>query len=135
MNLEELKQIDNLNDEIEELKKVIAKYKQDISNLQEKNKDLELENEDLKSVIAKCQKEVKVLDRKSTEALEAVSRKFDEANRRIAYGLNIERAYDRMIEVISDHSSLTQQRFHVNISDFREFYDRLVEASKIINED
>jgi regulator of replication initiation timing len=132
--MEDLDFIIQSKDKIKSLQSEIKKYQQDISNLQEENKELKLENEDLKSVIAKCQKEVKVLDRKSTEALEAVSRKFDEANRRIAYGLNIERAYDRMIEVLSDHSSLTQQRFHVNISDFREFYDRLVEASKIINE-
>jgi len=131
--MEDLDFIIQSKDKIKSLQSEIKKYQQDISNLQEENKNLKSENEDLKYVIAKCQKEVKVLDRKSTEALEAVSRKFDEANRRIAYGLNIERAYNRMIEVISDHSSLTQ-RFHVNGSDFKEFYNLLVEASKIIHE-
>ena len=131
--MEDLDFIIQSKDKIKSLQSEIKKYQQDISNLQEENKNLKSENEDLKYVIAKCQKEVKVLDRKSTEALEAVSRKFDEANRRIAYGLNIERAYNRMVEVISDHSSLAQ-RFHVNGSDFKEFYNLLVEASKIIHE-
>jgi regulator of replication initiation timing len=133
--MEDLDYILKNREEIKSLQSEIEEYKKVIFNLQEEKNALEIENEDLKYAIAKCQKELKVLDRKSTEALEAVSRKFDEANRRIAFGLNIERAYNRMIEVLSDHSSLTQQRFRVEASDFKEFYNLLVEASKILDED
>jgi regulator of replication initiation timing len=133
--MEELDYIIKTKEEIKSLQSEIEESKKVISNLQKENKNLKSENENLKSVVSQCQKEVKVLDRKSTEALEAVSRKLDEANRRIAFGLNIERAYNRMIEVISDHSSLTQQRFRVEMSDFKEFYNRLIEASKVIDED
>jgi chromosome segregation ATPase len=131
MNLEELKRIDNLNDEIEELKKVITKYKQDISNLQEKNKDLELETEDLTYQVSEYQKILK----QKTDAYNTVVRSLEEANRRITHANSVIKAYNRMTAIISDHSSLTQQRFRVEMSDFKEFYNRLIEASKVIDED
>jgi regulator of replication initiation timing len=119
-NREELK---SLRREIEDLKKIA-------SNLQEKNKDLELENEDLKYQISQYKKELKVLDRKSTEAREAVVKRIEEDNRLISRGNKVTEAYNRMIDVLSDHSSWVH-KYHVSRDDFREFYDLLVEASKI----
>jgi len=122
-NREELK---SLRREIEDLKKIA-------SNLQEKNKDLELENEDLKYQISQYKKELKVLDRKSTEAREAVVKRIEEDNRLISRGNKVTEAYNRMIDVLSEYSSWLK-KYNVNGSNFREFYNRLIEASKI-NED
>jgi len=130
VNLDELKQIDILNDKIDEYQKTISKYKQDISNLQEKNKDLELETEDLTYQVSEYRKILK----QKTEAYNTVVRSLEEANRRITHANSVIKAYNRMTAIISDHSSLTQQRFRIEISDFKEFYNRLVEASKIIDE-
>jgi len=124
-------EIKSLQSEIEESKKVIVKYKQDISNLQEKNKDLELETEDLTYQVSEYQKILK----QKTDAYNTVVRSLEEANRRITHANSVIKAYNRMTAIISDHSSLTQQRFRVEMSDFKEFYNRLIEASKVIDED
>jgi chromosome segregation ATPase len=131
VNLDELKRIDILNDKIDEYQKTISKYKQDISNLQEKNKDLELETEDLTYQVSEYQKILK----QKTDAYNTVVQSLEEANRRITHANSVIKAYNRMTAIISDHSSLTQQRFRVEMSDFKEFYNRLIEASKVIDED
>jgi len=76
---------------------------------------------------------LKVLDRKSTEAREAVVKRIEEDNRLISRGNKVTEAYNRMIDVLSEYSSWLK-KYNVNGSNFREFYNRLVEASKI-NED
>jgi phage shock protein A len=131
--MEELDFIIQSKDKIKSLESEIKKYQQDISELQEKNKDLELENEDLKYQISQYKKELKVLDRKSTEAREAVVKRIEEDNRLISRGNKVTEAYNRMIDVLSEYSSWLK-KYNVNGSNFREFYNRLIEASKI-NED
>jgi phage shock protein A len=128
--MEDLDFIIQSKDKIKSLESEIKKYQQDISELQEKNKDLELENEDLKYQISEYKKELKVLDRKSTEAREAVVKRIEEDNRLISRGNKVTEAYNRMIDVLSDHSSWVH-KYHVSRDDFREFYNLLVEASKI----
>jgi len=71
-----------------------------------------------------------VLDRKSTEAREAVVKRIEEDNRLISRGNKVTEAYNRMIDVLSEYSSW-KKKYSVNGGNFREFYDRLVEASKI----
>jgi len=128
--MEDLDFIIQSKDKIKSLESEIKKYQQDISELQEKNKDLELENEDLKYQISEYKKELKVLDRKSTEAREAVVKRIEEDNRLISRGNKVTEAYNRMIDVLSEYSSW-KKKYSVNGGNFREFYDRLVEASKI----
>jgi len=130
VNLDELKQIDILNDKIDEYQKTISKYKQDISNLQEKNKDLELETEDLTYQVSEYRKNLK----QKTEAYNTVVRSLEEANRRITHANSVIKAYNRMTAIISDHSSWVN-KYNVSGSNFKDFYDLLLEASKIIDED
>jgi len=132
--MEDLDFIIQSKDKIKSLESEIEEYKKVISNLQEEKKELEIENEDLRYEISVYKKKVKSLDQKSKEALEAVSRRLEEDKRYISQGNKVTEAYNRMIDVLSDHSSWVH-KYHVSRDDFREFYDRLIEASKIINED
>jgi len=131
--MEDLDFIIQSKDKIKSLESEIEEYKKVISNLQEEKKELEIENEDLRYEISVYKKKVKSLDQKSKEALEAVSRRLEEDKRYISQGNKVTEAYNRMIDVLSDHSSWVH-KYHVSRDDFRDFYDLLVEASKI-NED
>ena len=131
--MEDLDYIIKNREEIKTLRSEIEEYKKAISNLEEEKKELEIENEDLRYEISIYKKKVKNLDQKSKEALEAVSRRLEEDKRYISQGNKVTEAYNRMIDVLSDHSSWVH-KYHVSRDDFRDFYDLLVEASKI-NED